>query len=74
MIALFLWSARRSDAVMLWFSFMCLSWAFAQGVNLYGRWTEWTTLVRSMQNFTNHGLPALAVIVSCAAWDCAGRG
>jgi signal transduction histidine kinase len=62
-IALFLWSARRSEAVMLWFSIMCLSWAFAQGTNLYAPWTEWTTLVRSMQQFTNHGLPALAVIV-----------
>jgi signal transduction histidine kinase len=63
MIALFLWSARRLDAVMLWFGIMCLSWAFAQGVNLYMQSTEWNTLVRSMQNFTNHGLPALAVIV-----------
>lgn len=63
MIAFFLWWGSRSDAVLFWFSMMCLSWAAAAAVNFYVRWSEWVTVIRMFQQYMNHGLPVLAAIV-----------
>jgi len=64
MIALFLWFARRAERVMLGFAALCLSWGIAGGITQFLPETGVPpTLLRMVQQYSNLGLPAPAVIL-----------
>ena len=63
LITLFVWFARRSDHVMLWYSVTCLSWAFANVLRYWLRWTDSPHLLPVLSAYTAYGLVVPAVIL-----------
>ena len=63
LITLFVWFARRGDRVMLWFSITCLSWALANVLRFWLRWTDIPTLLPVLSAYTTYGLVVPAVIL-----------
>lgn len=63
LITLFVWFARRSDHVMLWFSITCLSWALANVLRSWLRWTDIPSLLPVLSAYVAYGLVVPAVIL-----------
>ena len=63
LIAIFVWFARRSDRVMLWFGITCLSWAAASIPRLYLRWLDLPNLNHVLAVYADYGLVVPTVIL-----------
>lgn len=69
LITLFLWFARQSDRVMLWFSITCLSWGTVGSVYLMWRWSDWTVVSSLLLFYTVYGLVVPTLILSLRTVD-----
>jgi signal transduction histidine kinase len=69
LIALFLWFARRSDRVMLWFSIACLSWSTISLLRVALRWMDYPQLNSVLVVYTTYGLVVPAVILCLRTVD-----
>jgi len=63
LITLFLWLARRSDNVMLWYSVTCLSWAVVSLLRNVLRWSDLPLLLGVLDIYETYGLVTPAVIL-----------
>ena len=63
LITLFLWLARRSDRVMLWFTIALLTWALVSVPRLALRYLDLPLLNSVLTTFMNYGLVVPAVIL-----------
>jgi signal transduction histidine kinase len=69
LITLFVWFARRSDRVMLWFSITCLSWAVANALSFWLRWSEMPAVNAMLSVYTAYGLVVPTVILCLRTVD-----
>lgn len=69
LIAFFMWLARQSDRVMLWFSISCLSWGTVGSVYLMWRWSDWTVVSSLLLFYTVYGLVIPTLILSLRTVD-----
>ena len=72
-ITLFVWFARRSDRVMFWFSIACLSWAFANVLRYWLRWTDIAAVLPVLHAYSIYGLVVPAVILCLRTVDLTWR-
>jgi signal transduction histidine kinase len=63
LIAIFVWFARRSDRVMLWFGITCLSWAAASIPRLALRWMDLPNLTNVLAVYVDYGLVVPTIIL-----------
>ena len=63
LITLFLWLARRSDNVMLWYSITCLSWFLVSLLRHVLRWSDLPLLNGVLTTYMTYGLVPPAVIL-----------
>ncbi|MGH8633935.1 MAG: ATP-binding protein [Burkholderiales bacterium] len=63
LITLFLWLARRSDNVMLWYSITCLSWFLVSLLRHVLRWSDLPLLNGMLTTYMTYGLVPPAVIL-----------
>jgi signal transduction histidine kinase len=63
LIALFLWFARRADAVMLWFSVACLAWGSAMMSVMYTRFFDIGELRHAVTFLWRFGLVTPALVL-----------
>jgi signal transduction histidine kinase len=65
LIALFLWLVQRSDKVLFWYWFSCLSWVGAGVMQHVLRWADLAKPVLTMlANYRSYGLAVPAVILA----------
>lgn len=64
LIALFVWLARRSDRVILWFAILTLSWGLAGGLWTAFRRFVHPELAEMLNTYMHYGLPVPAVILA----------
>ncbi len=64
-ISLFIWLARRSDRVLLWYAIACLSWAAAGALWGAVRWTgQYSALGHVLTSYWFYGLAVPAVVLA----------
>jgi len=63
LITLFVWFARRSDQVMLWFSITCLTWAVVNVCRFWLRWLDSPSVHWALHVYTTYGLVVPSVIL-----------
>lgn len=63
-ISLFIWLARRSDRVLLWYTIACLSWAMAGALWHALRWTDIRFLHNLLTSYWFYGLAVPAVVLA----------
>jgi signal transduction histidine kinase len=64
LITMFVWFARRSDRVMLWFGITCLSWALGSIIRFWLRWTDLPPqMLAVLAAYTTFGLVVPSVIL-----------
>ncbi len=63
LITLFVWFARRTDPVMLWFSITCLTWSLATTLKYWLRWIDMLPIVFPLTAYSTWGLVVPAVIL-----------
>jgi hypothetical protein len=64
LITMFVWFARRSDRVMLWFGITCLSWALGSIIRFWLRWTDMPPqMLAVLAAYTTFGLVVPSVIL-----------
>ncbi len=64
-ISLFIWVARRSDRVLLWYAVACLSWVMAGALWNAVRWTSETRVLDNMlTSYWTYGLAVPAIVLS----------
>jgi signal transduction histidine kinase len=64
-ISLFIWLARRSDRVLLWYAIACLSWVTAGALWGAVRWTgEYSALGHVLTSYWFYGLAVPAVVLA----------
>lgn len=69
LITLFVWFARRSDRVILWFSIACLSWSLAGILKDALRWSDLGPLNPILSLYVNYGLVVPAIILCLRSVD-----
>jgi signal transduction histidine kinase len=64
-ISLFIWLARRSDRVLLWYAIACLSWVTAGALWAEVRWTgQYSALGNVLTSYWFYGLAVPAVVLA----------
>jgi signal transduction histidine kinase len=63
LITLFLWLARRSDNVMLWYSITCLSWFLVSLLRHVLRWSDLPMLNSVLSTYVTYGLVPPTIIL-----------
>ena len=69
LITLFVWFARRSDRVILWFSIACLCWALAGILFNALRWFDLGRFLGMLYQYVVYGLVVPAVVLSLRTVD-----